>query len=681
MIDESLYPCLNLARTLCSEQERISFLLHAAKAFNTDAESLALFFMIKAMPVNSWISNKEIPFEYMERDYNNYKIDHCTDLLMNFPENCKKICTLCKYSSRFTNHRIFDEQFIISALLANKALYEKKSLLLKPINFKAGFLFIIEQQFFLLPLYRLLFQYIQGCSTLEVPDNPLLDNIKTPGWERIIDTFLYSSVFKRGVKWQTISGLVQGQLLPAIKESLLVLNPRTEISLPEFDTYVNGLLTRKKYVPLVFGIDTKEVNSKTPIPPSMKPEPAPLLSAPPLEESGKDLEYFMNLNISTSDGSILSGELLRGLCSPMEQPQFFQPPEQIATLSPPDPPHAAKAEEIQAPPANCSCQLGINPTQLLDRHGRYDITQLMEQHLVLAFRTELLHSYLYDAYINGQTAIECALCNGIEGFLLFVPGHGAAIWIQKNMDNGIYLLKTLLADVSIQKITWNLPELIALCRIKDIPNPKELHSLTAAYYAMVSSAPLFPLLPIMTYGALDTTTPDSFIHFLSNYSMIYSAMEKETCKTSCYKNLHMWEAYERALATSIYLQPQFAEKRNLLRIGPLENEFIFATSPGCRKVKHGSCIRITIQVDTAEQPRFREDKKLKMLILASLFLTPELYAFDLKLLSYTDNQFSLFVNTREKHTLRIIEILLGKIIAKKLRAAHYPPPTLTVSYS
>lgn len=55
MIDESLFPCLNLARTLCSEQERVSFLLHAAKAVNANAESLGLFFMIKAMPVNAWI--------------------------------------------------------------------------------------------------------------------------------------------------------------------------------------------------------------------------------------------------------------------------------------------------------------------------------------------------------------------------------------------------------------------------------------------------------------------------------------------------------------------------------------------------------------------------------------------------------------------------------------------------
>lgn len=683
MIDESLFPCLNLARTLCSEQERVSFLLHAAKAVNADAESLGLFFMIKAMPVNAWISSKEIPPDCMERDYNNYEIEHCTDILKEFPEDCKKICTLCKYSSRFTNQRIGDEQALISALLSDKPLYEKKSLLLRPINFKAGFLFIIEQQFFLLPLYRILFQYIQSCSTLEVPDNPLLDNINTPGWERIIDAFLYSSAFKRGVKWQTLSGLIQSQLLSDVKDALFVLKPRTEISLPEFDSHVKELLTRKKYVPLVFGTTDTDAGSKILVKsrPSMEPVPSPLLSVPPLKEPGEDSDYFTNLNVTTSDGSVISGELLRGLCSPIEQPRSFQLPERIAIISSPEPSYDDKAKDIQDTSANCSCHPRITPDQLLDRHGRYDVTQLMEQHSVLPYKPEMLHSYLFDAYINGQIAIDCALCNGINGFLLFVPGHGAAMWIPKNMDNGIYLLKTILTDASIRKIAWNLPELIALCREKEIPYPKELHSLTAAYCAAVSPAPLFPLLPIMAYGDLDPTAPDSFIRFLSNYSMIYSAIEKEVCKNSSYKILNMWEAYERALATSIYLLPQFAEERNLIRTGSLENEFIFTTFPECRKLMHGSCIHIIIQVDVKEQPRLLEDRGLKMSILASMFLAPELFTFDLKLLSYEDNQFSLFVNTRRKHTLRIIETILGKIIAKKLRAAHYPPPTLTVSYS
>lgn len=683
MIDESLFPCLNLARTLCSEQERVSFLLHAAKAVNANAESLGLFFMIKAMPVNAWISSKEIPPDCMEKDFNNYGIEHCTDILKEFPEDCKKICTLCKYSTRFTNQRIRDEQIIITALLSNKPLYEKKSLLLRPVNFKAGFLFIIEQQFFLLPLYRLLFQYIQSCSTLEVPDNPLLDNINTPGWERIIDAFLYSSVFKRGVKWQTLSGLIQSQLLSAVKEALFVLNPRTEISLPEFDAHVKELLTRKKYVPLVFGSIDIEAGSKILVKsrPSMEPVPSPLLSAPPLKESGENSDFFANLNVTTSDGSVISGELLRGLCSPVEQPWSFQPPERIAIISSPEPSYDDKAKDIQDTSANYSYHPGIAPDQLLDRHGRYDVTQLMERHSVLPYKPEMLHSYLFDAYINGQIAIDCALCNGVDGFLLFVAGHGAAIWIQKNMDNGIYLLKTILTDASIRKITWNLPELIALCCEKEIPYPKELHSLTAAYCAAVSSAPLFPLLPIMAYGDLDPAAPDSFIQFLSNYNMIYSTIEKEVCKNSSYKTLNMWEAYERALATSIYLHPQFTEARNLTRTGPRENEFIFTTFPGCRKVMHGSCIHITILVDAKEQPRLLEDGELKMAILASIFLTPELFTFDLKLLSYKDNQCSLFINTRRKHTLRIIETLLGKIIAKKLRTAHYPPPTLTIFYS
>lgn len=683
MIDESLYPCLNLARTLHAEQERVSFLLHAAKAVNTDTESLSLFIMLKAMPVNSWISSKEIPPESMEQDYNNYAIEHCTDLLMDFPEECKKICTLCKYSSRFTNQRIHDEQIIISALIANKPLYEKKSLLLKPVNFKAGFLFIIEQQFFLLPLYRLLFQYIQSCSTLEVPDNPLLDNINTPGWERIIDAFLYSSAFKRGVKWQTLSGLIQSQLLSAVKETLFVLNPRTEISLPEFDAHVKELLTRKKYAPLVFGTTDIEAGSKILVKsrPSIEPIPSPLLSAPPLKESGEDTDYFANLNVTTSDGSAITGELLRGLCSPVEQSRTFHLPERIASISPPEPYDDDKDQEIQNISANYSCHPGIAPDQLLDCHGRYDVTQLMKQHFVLVYSPDILHGYLYDAYINGQVAIECALCNGVEGFLLFVPGHGAAIWIQKYMDNGIYLLKTLLTDASIRKFTWNLPELIALCCEKEISYPKDLHSLTAAYCAAVSSAPLFPLSPIMAYGNLDPATPDSFIRFLSNYSRIYSVIEKEVCKNFSHKALNMWEAYERALATSIYLRPQFAEERNLIRTGTLENEFMFTAFPGCRKVMHGSCIHITIQVGIEEQPRLLGDKKLKMSILASMFLTPELIAFDLKLLAYNDNQFFLFINTRKKHMLRIIETMLGKIIAKKLRTFHYPPPILTISYS
>lgn len=683
MIDESLFPCLNLARTLYSEQERVSFLLHAAKAVNADAESLGLFFMIKAMPVNAWISSKEIPPDRMEQDFSNYEIEHCTDILKGFPEDCKKICTLCKYSSRFTNQRIGVEQAIISALLSDKPLYEKKSLLLRPINFKAGFLFIIEQQFFLLPLYRILFQYIQNCSTLEIPDNPLLDNINTPGWERIIDAFLYSSTFKRGVKWQALSGLIQSQLLSDVKEALFVLKPRTEISLPEFDAHVKELLTRKKYVPLVFGTTDTEAGSKIPVKsrPSMEPIPSPLLSAPPLKEPGEDSDYFANLNVTTSDGSVISGELLRGLCSPIEQPRSFQPPERIAIISSPEPSYDDKAKDIHDTSANYSYHTGITPDQLLDRHGRYDVTQLMEQHSVLPYKPEMLHSYLFDAYINGQIAIDCALCNGGNGFLLFVPGHGAAMWIPKNMDNGIYLLKTILTDASIRKITWNLPELIALCREKEIPYPKDLHSLTAAYCAAVSSAPLFPLLPIMAYGDLNPAAPDSFIRFLSNYNMIYSAIEKEVCKNYSYKILNMWEAYERALATSIYLLPQFAEERNLMRTGSLENEFIFTTFPECRKLMHGSCIHIIIQVGVKEQPRLFEDRELKMSILASMFLAPELFTFDLKLLSYEDNRFSLFINTRRKHTLRIIETILGKIIAKKLRAAHYPPPTLTVSYS
>lgn len=682
MIDETLYPCLNLALTLESEQERIIFLLHAAKAINADMECLNLFFMIKAMPGNSWITNREIPVENLEQDYKNYKVEHCTDLLQDFPEDCKKICTLCQYSSRFANYRIKSEQFIISALLNNKALYEKKSLALKPANFKAGFLFIVEQHFFLIPLYHLFFQYIQGCSTLEVPDNPLLDNLATPGWERIIDAFLYSSTFKRGVKWPAISGIIQSQLLPAIKESLLILKPHTVVSLPEFEDHVKVMLTRKKYMPLEFGTTNKEKQLKTPVnsPPTLLEEAAPMLSAPPVGNLD-DNPDFADLSISTSDGETISGELLQGLCSPMELPRPSNQPERITEISSLDAPPVPKPKPTPITVGDSTTHqcCGFNLGQLIDVHGRYDISQLMEQHLILSFNPEMLHGYLYDAYISGQVSIDCALCNGIEGFLLFVPGHGAAIWIQKEKVHGIYLLKSLFSDTSIRKITWNLPELIALCYERDIQYPKELYSLTAAYCAAVSSAPLFPLLPIMAYGTLDLSSPAAFLHFLSAYHIIYSIMEKEACKKNGYKSLRIWDAYERALATAVSLHPQFAGNRNLSRIGLMENEFIF--NPCCHKIMHGSCVCITIVVDSIEQKRLLEDKTVKMSILASLFLTPELSAFDLKLLSYRDNQLSLFLNTRGKSTLHFLEGLIGRVIAKTLRASHYPPPTLTISYS
>lgn len=675
MLDERLYPCLLLVQTLESEQDRIKKILNLAKTVGETQESLRLFFLLKSVPGSPWKIPKEIPEVKFLADFQDYRISGCSDLLASYPEDYSKICCLCPYSPRYSNSKKECERLLLSALISDQRnLYIKKSMVLKPGNLKSRYCFIADRQLFIIPLHQLLLQYIQNSNSLQIPDNPLIDNLKTPNWERILDTFLTSPIFKRATKWQQLSGPVQGPLYSSVKESLLSLQPTSAVDTQSFDNTLKDILARKRYSPLHFGeskAPARKASTEKKSSTAMKKEsPSPLVGVP---TTVKDEPAILLPDlISTSNGQFLTQKALAGLFSPMEQ--HPRPPikeEIIQDYMPNETGPVAETEPDEEK---------VNEGLFLGADGWFDVSRLLHDHSILPFRLDMIRGYLCDAYIAGCIILDCSYCDGVPGILLYVPGQGTASWTK--MESCIYILDVLLSEPGIKKITWNWTEVAAACLQYGIHRFYGICSLTAVYCAAVDTPALYPLSDMLETCGIhyDTSSPCDLITLIKSYPDLYKHFYLQIRKVVGLNGIRLWETYEIALATSVNLHPQIEMKtRNLTRTSVLTSEFSF--TPRHRKLTRGVYIDIHLQAGDREgQLRLESDDKLNMNILSSLFSSPVLLSYKLKLLTCQNGHFTFFAETKSRHELAYVEELISKVIARKFRTFHYAPPSMTVSY-
>lgn len=670
MLDEKNFPCLKLAAIIKDSQAQANYILHMAKAVHVDLETVRIFFLVKALPGDSLIQN--ISEQEIDREYSCYHAPVCTELLKEFPESHSKICCLCRYSSKYANSKIAIEKAILSAILSNPTQESMdKTLILKPGDFKSQFAFIIEDQFYIYPLYQLLFRFIRNSSMpLIIPDNPLLDNISIPNWQRIINTFMTSTTFKKAVNTQALKVTMRDELLIEIANTLLILEPISPSAIDP--AQILELNKRRKYVPMQFGTGyLLEDTLPPPEPPSSAKSPAALVAPPPVI-SNADFSPF-GTGITMDNGGLLTAKALEGLCSPLVAPRYKDTSEHFNIEPPkktePETPASAHLEE------ELSKEIPVAP--LYDENGLFDITRLYHEHEIIPYSSDMVSGVLYDAYIQKSFVLDCAINDGQPGIVFFVPGYGAPVW--GPVENVCFLVKNIVADREIISYTWNLPELVALCGIHGITNFNGLCSLTSVFYASSSEPALYPIdeLLIKCGRHIDLSDPRFLIEFLSVYPDLYKELLMEAVKRSGMKGVRLWRAYETALASSIYLWPHFSlERRNLKRLSYNESDYQY--TPLIRKLKKGSVIETTITLGSEEESqRYQQDQFLLIHVLGSIFLTSELARYETRLLANTKNELILYVNTKDKHELSCLEDQIALIIAHRFKACHYSPPKIT----
>lgn len=673
MIDERLYPCLLLVQTLESEQDKIKKILNIGKSVGETQESLSLFFLLKSVPGNKWRIPKEIPKENLQQDFQDFIPINCVDTLITYPEDYSKICCLCPYSQCYTNYKMDSERFVLSVLISDlRESYIKKSMVLKPGNLKSRYCFIAEKQLFILSLHQLLFQYIQNASSLQIPDNPLIDNLKLPNWERILDSFMTSPIFKRATKWQQLTGPVQGHLYSLVKDALLLLQPPASIDSHMFDYSLKEIIARKRYTPLLFG-ETKtsaEKNIKKRQMHAIADNPPPILDLPPTLNDEPSIT--LPSPISTSDGHSLSPEALSGLFSPAEHMQQANKEEVIQNLT-------VKPSPVSKTEA--AADRILDDVLSLATNGWFDVSYLVKHHSILPLHPDMIRSYVCDAYMVGSIILDCAYCDGVPGLILYIPGHGTPSW--GKLESCLFILDATLSDCEIKKMSWNWTEVAAICQQYGFQSIQGICSLSAVYCASTDNPILYPLSEMLEVCGIcrEKSTYKDLITLIKSYPILYEHYYMRIGNVvGHFSGIHLWTGYERALATSVDLRPQFSmNQRNLIRTGIAKNEFVF--NPRYRKLMQGVCFSIRLQLEISqEQLRLEADDKLSMNVLSVLFSSTVLISYGLRLLSYKNGEFIFFTSVSGKHELAYIEEIIGKSIAKKFRAFHYSPPSLTISY-
>lgn len=667
MLDETNFPCLKIAATIKDMRIQTNYILHMAKAVQVDLETTRLFFLIKTQPGSNIHLGGKIEEQDIDKEFSHYQAPCCTELLKEFPESFSKICCLCRYSPKYTNSKMVIEEAILTTLLSNPAQENiDEVMILKPCNFKSQFAFVVEDQIYIYPLYQLLFRFIRSSSSLIIPDNPLLDNINVPNWQRIINTFMTSAAFKKAINAQALKISMRDELYIEITNTLMKLKPNSSLTInPE---HVKELNKRKKYIPLLFGTaDSRGVQKAIPV--YSSPADVPVALVAPPQELITHASPLSNSGITLQDGTKLSFKALEGLCSPLVIPKYKEAPEHFSAeplkvLEPPVPTAAISEVEPEI------------PSPLFNENGLFDITRLYQNHKIIPYSPDMVSDVLYDTCIQKKFVIECAVNNGQFGIIFYVPGYGAPVW--GRAEDLYFLIKNIVSDREILSYTWNLPELVALCGKCGITNYSGLCSLTSVYYASSDQPILYPIdeLLSMCNRHADSTDSQFFLNFLFIYPDLYKGLLREAIRKSGTKGIRLWRAYEIALATSIYLWPHFSlQTRNLKRCSLSECKYQY--TPLIRKIKKGSIIEITIHPGRDEElPRYQQDDLLLINILGSIFLTSELTRYETRLLTHSKNNIVLYVITKDKHELSCLEECIALIIAHRFKMGHYSPPKI-----
>lgn len=680
MLDETNFPCLKIAATIQDKQSQTDYILHMAKSVHVDLETVRLYFLIKNQPGSSMRLDKEIAERDIDREFTCYQAPVCTGLLKEFPETFSKICCLCRYSPKYTNSKVEIEEAILTALLSNPAQENiDEVMILKPCNFKSQFAFAVEDQIHIYPLYQLLFRFIRGSScSLIIPDNPLLNNINVPNWQRIINTFMTSATFRKAINTQALKISTRDELIIEITNTLLRLKPNALLNVnPD---HVKELNKRRKYIPLAFGTDASHGVQKSMTVNPLSANPPAALVAPP-QEISKSEAPCSNDGITLEDGSKLSIKALEGLCSPLVAPRYKNTPEHFDSGLLKTPAGPLEIPEPEAPTAapTRSEETPERSEPLFDENGLFDISDLYQRHEIIPFSSDMISDVLYDTCVQKSFVIDCAVNGGQIGIIFYVPGYGAPVW--GHAEDLYFLVKNIVSDREILSYTWNMPELVALCGRCGITNFSGLFSLTSVFNASCNEPVLYPIDGLLSMSNRNIESSDSrfYIHFLSIYPKLYKELLKEAVRKSGAKGIRLWRSYEIALATSIYLWPHFAlPTRNLKRCSLSECKFLY--TPLIRKNKKGSIIDITITLGNDEElPRYQQDELLLVNILGSIFLTSELTRYETRLFTHSKENIILYVNLKDKHELSCLEEYIALIIAHRFRDSHYSPPKITFS--
>lgn len=662
MMDELLFPCLRILETMSNEDEKQTFLLHMAKAVGQDEEAIQLFLIIRSIPASQLFKSREISGSVMEKEFSLYPALCCMELLKDFPESYSKICGLCRYNSKYANRLKPQEQQVLSTILSNPSHENSKYLLLlKPCNFKSLFVFVAGSQLFILPLYQLLYRFIKGASSLTIPDNPLIDNLDTPNWQRIINTFMASSMFRHTVNMQQLPITVRDALFISIEQEYLALSPELSKPVSLSNDLINTLIKRKKYVPPVFGSPIPENIYKASDHKAVGEETISPILAPPVPTPSQNTEHTSPAS-APSEFTGLSQKALDGLFSPLEKPRYSERPEQTSPIIVPEPVSPSPEENIQ------NCPHNVN--------GWFDVTQYVQSHTILPFDHSMIRDYLLDSYMQNTFTLDCAFCGGRPGLVFYIPGYGSAIWGE--MEDLIFLIKNILSDVEIRSYSLNMVELIAYCTKYGLNNYAGLNSITAAYCAATDTPSLYPVINEIMSASHIKSMKENLIDCLPEYSQIYTALFKQAVHKSGNKGIKLWYSYETALASSIYLEPAFSlPERNLSRQGLILSEFKY--SPSISKKQKGLCLDIRLHASNEkDEIRAEQDQLLLMNILSGLFRSRELTVYGLRLLKYTANQIFLFINSEDCHVISCVEDFTVKIISQCFRNFHYGPPCITL---
>lgn len=313
--------------------------------------------------------------------------------------------------------------------------------------------------------------------------------------------------------------------------------------------------------------------------------------------------------------------------------------------------------------------------------GYVDVTESISLYQMQAVHGEDLLHFMRHLYKSDWIAVEAAVYGDTKGLCVYGGNNKVCGFIEEDyLDEGT--LDLLFNTSSFEVITQNLPLIASYMARAEKYADTNLYSLTAMHKTLTGSDVLYPYLRFhsLTGIEIDKTGFTPLLYHLSMYGVFKEQLIKLIEKKNKRKTYVNFYNYEYALGTSYFLNDILKMGfKNLTRKDFLQNTFGYLNLHTPRK--KGVVMKVTYQLKL--ESNFSDMKKLYTLssyILAFMIKNTVFRTHPIRLVSAEPGEFYIFIPTKDRQFLNILEEYVGINITKRCSDFNLGVPKIDIVY-